>query len=351
MAANFESTFKLATLPGQTEDPVAQTHSGRLPRRNGYIEVPTGLFIEKVDVGMPSLPPVAFYEFSPEAPSSAPPQLIRKAEEGFSPLALSLRDSVWINESDFPAVRDYAEDLLVHPRATAHLKPERRMEALRRSAMIVVEDIFENPNEENLKRGIKVVSSFVHALMKDPQSYLFLSRLSSHDPYTLQHSVGTASNCIVLAKKMGVDSEEGLVDAGFAGLLHDIGKVKVRTEVINKPGPLDDEEWVEMKKHSEEGYQLIAEQKFISERVKRAILEHHEDKTGKGYPRGLSENEVDLYSKIVALCDTFNALTTTRSYSHARSPFDAFKIIREKLMHKTDERLFHELVQIYGGKL
>jgi len=351
MAGPTDSTFKLAPSNGQSEDPVVQAHSGRLPRKNGYIQIPTGLFIEKVDVGMPSLPPIAFYEFDEEAQSAQEPKLLKAPQDSFSPLALSLRDFVWIKEEDYKTIRDYAEDLLVHPRATAHLTPERRMEALRRSAMIVVEDIFENPNEENLKRGIKVVSSFVHALMKDPQSYLFLSRLSSHDPYTLQHSVGTASNCIVLAKKVGINSEEGLVDAGFAGLLHDIGKVKVRTEVINKPGPLDDNEWVEMKKHSEEGFNIIADQSFITERVKRAILEHHEDKTGKGYPRGLSENEVDLYSKIVALCDTFNALTTTRSYSHARTPFDAFKIIREKLMHKTDEKLFAELVQVYGGKL
>src|SRR6185437_665742 len=110
--------------------------------------------------------------------------------------------------------------------STSQLPMEKRMEVLRRSAMKVVEDLFENPSTENIDRSVKVVSSFVYVLMKDPKAYLFLSRLSSHDPYTLQHSVGASVNSIILARKIGISNEQDLQDVGLGGLLHDIGKVK-----------------------------------------------------------------------------------------------------------------------------
>ncbi|HUP57782.1 MAG TPA: HD domain-containing phosphohydrolase, partial [Bdellovibrionota bacterium] len=221
----------------------------------------------------------------------------------------------------------------------------------RRSAMMVCEDLFENPTKENITRSTKVVGSFVYLLMKEPQSYLLLSKLSSHDPYTLQHSVGASVATIILGKKIGMTNEKELLELGMAGLLHDIGKVKVKKEIINKNGPLDELEWEEMRQHSNEGYELVKGHPELSDRTKRAILEHHEDKTGTGYPRGLRASETDIFSRIVCICDIFNALTTDRTYSKARTPFDAFQLMREKLGHKIDQELFKHLVLIYGGKI
>jgi HD-GYP domain-containing protein (c-di-GMP phosphodiesterase class II) len=222
---------------------------------------------------------------------------------------------------------------------------------MRRSALMVCEDLFENPSKENITRSTKVVGSFVYLLMKEPQSYLLLSKLSSHDPYTLQHSVGAAVGSIILGRKIGMSNEKELLDLGLAGLLHDIGKVKVKKEIINKNGPLDEIEWEEMRQHSNEGYLLLKDHPEISERTKRAVLEHHEDKSGTGYPRGIKSAETDIFSRIVCITDIFNALTTDRTYSKARTPFDAFQLMREKLTHKIDGDLFMHLVLIYGGKI
>ena len=196
-----------------------------------------------------------------------------------------------------------------------------------------------------------MVGSFVYLLMRDPAAYMHLATLSSHDPYTLQHSVGTGVNAIILGKKMGIKDETSLTELGLGGLLHDIGKCKVDTKIINKPGPLDEREWGEMQQHSHWGFQLIEGNGELSAPTKRAVLEHHEDKTGKGYPKGILWADVHDFAKIVALCDIFNALTTDRSYSKAKTYFDALALIREKMKHKFDDRAFEALVAIYGGKL
>lgn len=331
---------------GNHQQALESVNAGRVSRQNGYCEIPTAVFVDKIDVNMPPLPPVAFYIFK-----NGKAEMIRKADQPYSPLALSVHETVWIHEEDFHHLKAYAENLIVNPNLAATLPVEKRMEALRKSAMLVVEDLFEHPTEENINKSVKVVGSFVYVLMKDPKAYLFLAKLSSHDPYTLQHSVGTAVASIILAKKLGVNSEKELLEVGLGGLLHDIGKVKVKKEIINKNGPLDELEWDEMRQHAAEGYELIKSNPQIGELTKRAVLEHHENKNGTGYPKGLKGDEIHLFSRIVCLCDTFNALTTDRTYSKARSPYDAFQFIRDKLAHKVDEELFRQLVLVYGGKI
>lgn len=320
--------------------------SGRLKKiQNEYFEIPTSLFVSKLDLKMPSLPEIAFY-----IEKDGKIEILKKPDQKYSTLALSAHENILIHEKDFPEIRRFAEARILSDSApSGKLPTAERMEVLRRAAITTVEDLFNNPSPENVNKSKKVVSSFVYVLMKEPEAYLYLARLSSHDPYTLQHSVGTSVNSIILGRKIGITEEKVLEELGMGGLLHDIGKVKVRREIINKEGPLDEKEWEEMQQHSAMGYEIVKDNPQLSERTKLAILEHHEDKTGKGYPQGLPWQDVDRFAKLVAISDIFNALTTDRSYSKARTPFDAFKLMRDKLSHKIDDDLFRLLVEIYGG--
>lgn len=338
---------------------LAQIHSGKVRTESGYCEIPTSVFVARIDVNMGMHSLVEQLELYLK--KGATFELLKPAGKTYSALALRSFESVWVKESDLALIRKLAEDTILgkpDPTAQASGEPpkpalptESRMTALRQSAINVVEDLFDNPSPENINRSVKVVGSFVYVLMKDPNAYLFLAKLSSHDPYTLQHSVGTAVNCIILGKKIGITREDDLEELGLAGLLHDIGKVKVKKEIINKEGPLDEVEWEEMRQHSREGYEIIKNHPAVTERTKRAILEHHEDKQGTGYPSGLKEGDLDMFSKIVCISDIFNALTTNRSYSKARTPFEAFALMRDKMQHKIDDKLFKSLVMIYGGQV
>jgi HD-GYP domain-containing protein (c-di-GMP phosphodiesterase class II) len=330
-------------------------YAGRTNKRAGFCEIPTTVFVDKIDVNMPDLPPVGFYRLQGDKAEQ-----IRAPDQPYSPLALSLHASVWVREDEMPAVRAFAESLIggnpngggnTESTPAPTLPTEKRMETLRKAAMLVVEDLFDHPTPENIQKSTKMVGSFVYVIMKDPKAYSLLAKLSSHDPYTLQHSVGTSVHCIILGKKSGITSEKELTELGMAGLLHDIGKTRVKKEIINKNGPLDELEWEEMRGHSGFGYEIIKSVPELSDRTKRAVLEHHEDKNGTGYPAGKKTAEVDIFSRIVCLCDIFNALTTDRTYSKARTPYDAFQFMREKLFHKIDDDLFKNLVLIYGGKV
>ncbi len=166
----------------------------------------------------------------------------------------------------------------------------------------------------------------------------------------MQHSVGVATNAIILAKKLGVSDEKELIEVGVGGLLHDIGKTKVPAAIINKKGPLDESEWAIMKQHSLFGYEILKDNPSIGMHAKLAVLQHHEDSNGTGYPMGLSTKQVDFHAKIVTIADIYNAITTDRTYSKAKPPFEAFALIKSKMSHKVDMKLFESLVLIYGGK-
>ncbi|MGK5083912.1 HD domain-containing phosphohydrolase [Bdellovibrionota bacterium FG-1] len=324
-------------------------YAGRLHQQGEFFEVPTATFFKSSEDDIPHLPPISFYRLK----ASKEFERMRTPDQPCSALALLLQPTVWIHQSELAGLLAFAEDLFLGSRNGSiepSLEIDKRMEGLRRTAILVCEDLFENPSPENINKSAKLVGSFVYAIMKEPKAYFLLSRLSSHDPYTLQHSVGTAVQCIILGKKNGITREHELTDLGTAGLLHDIGKTKIKKEIINKPGPLDPNEWDEMHAHPVEGFEIVKVNPLISIRAKNAILEHHEDKNGTGYPFGKKSLEMDLFSRIVGICDIFNALTTNRSYSQARTPFEALHFMKEKLAMKVDEDLFKQLVLIYGGK-
>jgi putative nucleotidyltransferase with HDIG domain len=259
-------------------------------------------------------------------------------------------NTVYIARTEVPAFTQYVEHLLSELGTISPMADEQKVGILRKSAIHVMSDIYADPSPENIERGVKVVSNFVYVLMRDPRAYQLLLQLSSHDHYTLQHCVGVATNAIILAKKVGVHDEASLIEVGVAGLLHDIGKTKVPKEIINKKGPLDETEWAEMKKHAMYGYEILKDNPNIGMRAKLAVLQHHEDVNGTGYPMGLSQAQVSLFARIVTLCDIYNAITTDRSYSAAKPPYEAFVLIKNKLSHKVDMKLFDAMVMIYGGK-
>lgn len=280
----------------------------------------------------------------------------RNQREAFSGFEIqSLLDAgierVYLERHDAHVVRQYLETFLVTSTPQSQISVEAQVSLQRSAAVRITEELFQDPSPENIRKGMKVVSGFVNVLVRDPKAFYHLIRLSSHDPYTYQHSVGVGLNAIALGKRLKIVDEADLADLGIAGLLHDIGKTRVKPEIINKPGPLDKSEWEEMRQHTAWGYELLKDNRDVSQRAKLAVLHHHEENAGGGYPHGLTDNQISIFAKIVSIADIFNALTTDRTYSKAKTPFEAFKLIHTAMMHKVDKQLFAELVMVYGGKL
>jgi putative nucleotidyltransferase with HDIG domain len=142
--------------------------------------------------------------------------------------------------------------------------------------------------------------------------------IEADDEYTGQHTQDVVELTVAVADRLGVD-EETRRAAEFGALLHDVGKVAIPNEIINKPGPLDDEEWRIMKTHTVEGQRMLERVGGLLARVGVVVRASHERYDGGGYPDGLAGEAIPLAARIVSACDAYNAMTTDRSYRKALS--------------------------------
>lgn len=164
--------------------------------------------------------------------------------------------------------------------------------------------------------------------------------LEDKDAYTASHSHGVVSLSLAVADHMRLDpAARRRVE--FGALLHDIGKIAVPAEIINKPGPLDDDEWAVMKLHTVEGQQMLDRVGGVLGEVGRVVRSSHEHYDGSGYPDGLVRNAIPIESRIVTCCDAFSAMTTTRSYREAMS----LEAAREELIRNSGTQFDPEVVE------
>ncbi len=152
------------------------------------------------------------------------------------------------------------------------------------------------------------------------------SALDAKDPYTHGHSYRVTLYSMILANKLNSD-DLFLEELETAGLLHDIGKIAIPQNILCKPGKLTDEEYNIMKKHPEQGEKIITDVKQLS-LISDWLKAHHERWDGRGYPSGLKEEEIPLSARIIALADTYDAMTSTRSYRKALSHEEAIAEIQ-----------------------
>jgi HD-GYP domain-containing protein (c-di-GMP phosphodiesterase class II) len=142
--------------------------------------------------------------------------------------------------------------------------------------------------------------------------------IEADDEYTGDHTQGVVALALEVAAEMGLDAT-GRQRVEFGALLHDVGKIAIPKSIINKPGPLDDEEWALIRTHTVEGQRLLDRVGGLMHDVGLVVRASHERWDGGGYPDGLAGEAIPLEARIVACCDSFNAMTTTRSYRTAMS--------------------------------
>ncbi|NLM98363.1 MAG: HD-GYP domain-containing protein [Halanaerobiaceae bacterium] len=157
-----------------------------------------------------------------------------------------------------------------------------------------------------------------------------LSIVRGADEYTYSHSVNVGILAMIFGRWAGLDYK-GIKQLLYAGMLHDIGKAKIPDEILNKKGSLTEEEYNIMKMHSLYGYEITKSCKLISEKVRRAVLLHHERNDGSGYPFGFRKDKIPFMARVLAIVDTYDAMTSDRVYRGHRPPFDVFRLFEEDL--------------------
>ena len=181
----------------------------------------------------------------------------------------------------------------------------------------------------------KVVTSVVARLDEKRDIVRCINQIKSADQYTYTHCVNVSLLCMLLGKWLGF-SKDKLIKLVQAGLLHDIGKSKVPTEILNKPSKLTSEEYEEIKKHPVYGYRMLEKEHEIDQEVRVAVLMHHERMDGTGYPTGAKGDQINMMARIIAVADIYDAMTSNRVYREKESPFEVFHIMEEEAVGKLD---------------
>ena len=187
-----------------------------------------------------------------------------------------------------------------------------------------------------------LVKAMHASVLRNPGALISLSRIKAADTYTFQHSVSICALLVSFAHALGMDSAS-VEEAGLGGLLHDVGKMKVPNEILNKPGKLTDEEFSIMKSHASISRDILMAVPGISSMVIQIAGEHHEKMAGGGYPRGIAAPEISQIGRMTAIVDVYDALTSNRVYHKGMEPTEVLK----KLLEWSGSHLDGELVQQY----
>ena len=162
--------------------------------------------------------------------------------------------------------------------------------------------------------------------------------IEAKDRYTQGHCQRVADMACAIARKSGLD-EHQLFWFRIGALLHDVGKLVIPEEVLNKPGKLDDAEWQLIRSHTTAGVEMLADIEFPWD-VRPLVESHHERWDGKGYPHGLAGEDIPLIARILTIADVYDALTSVRSYKRAHSHDDTMTILRKDIGTMFDPRVF-----------
>ena len=193
----------------------------------------------------------------------------------------------------------------------------------------------------------ELVDEISASVLRQPSALISLARLKHADEYTYMHSVAVCALMIALARQLDLVETE-VREAGMAGLLHDIGKMRIPPALLNKPGKLSDSEFVTMRRHPKEGARILLDSRQVSALVLDVCLHHHEKVDGSGYPHRLLGEQISLFARMGAVCDVYDAITSNRPYKAGWGPAEAIHKMAEWSRGHFDERVFQCFVRAVG---
>lgn len=197
----------------------------------------------------------------------------------------------------------------------------------------------EKKGSVNLSEIRALGGKLVAEILRNRQAMIHLTDIRTHDDYTFAHCVDVATLSVLLAANLGY-GEEKLRELAVGALLHDVGKVQVDPELLNKPDALTEDEMVLMRGHALFGFEILRRRGGrIPIPAIHIALQHHEKYDGTGYPRGIEGDEIHLHARIVAVADVYDAITSDRPYRSAALPHEAYEIMLASGGHHFDPQI------------
>ncbi|MBQ4132552.1 MAG: HD-GYP domain-containing protein [Desulfovibrionaceae bacterium] len=197
-----------------------------------------------------------------------------------------------------------------------------------------------------VEEGARIVDDIFNSITRNCNALLGLVKLRRRDEYTYTHCINVCVLASLLSVQLG-HKPSVTRKVGLAGLFHDIGKTHIPDAILNKSGPLSNEEFMVMKLHPELGLRHVQEQGLPPE-VMSGISDHHEKLNGKGYPRGLKGDEISETARIITIVDIYDALTSRRVYKDPMLPHQALCLMYSMRGEELDERLLSHFIRTQG---
>lgn len=228
----------------------------------------------------------------------------------------------------------YSEPSTHVPNLIANLSPAGQFnyaKALYFNASKLMEDLMRDVRSGKkiaIEHCEPVVENILDSMYNFPSAFLPLAQIKNRDEYTFQHSVSVSALMVAFGRVLEMPRHE-IKELALGGLLHDVGKAKIPQNILNKPGKLDEAEFILMKHHATDTADLLSNAKGLSEIALNAASQHHERYDGTGYPQGLKGDQISLHGQMLAIADVYDAITSLRVYHKGMPPTEALRKMYE----------------------
>lgn len=231
------------------------------------------------------------------------------------------------------------------------MQKERQSELLYSTSLELASQLLQSEmTSKEFERSKNVCEAVVQLALNDREAFRHLFDVSNHDFYTATHLVNVCTYSVPLAQKMGLNSPQELQNVAIGALLHDIGKTSVPSRILNTTEKLTDQEFDVIKSHVTRGVEQVQKLGKVDRDVINAIAHHHERLDGSGYPAHLQEDNISMIGRIVAVVDTFDAMTSVRPYRKGTHSVEkTLRILNEEKGSRYDTEVVNAFTRMIQG--
>jgi HD-GYP domain-containing protein (c-di-GMP phosphodiesterase class II) len=225
-----------------------------------------------------------------------------------------------------------------------------RAEKVYGSAQLVVSGMMKNitqGREVDSKLAKEAVADCINSILNSPDAMLWLTQVKNKDEYTAQHSLNVCVLSILLGRYLNY-SKKQLHTIGICGLMHDMGKMLVPSDILNKPAKLEQNELVIMQSHTVLGYELLKSSRGIDISAAETAYFHHERMNGTGYPRQIGEENIPYLTRIISIADVYDAITSDKVYQKGETHLKATHILSQHMGSHFDPLLVEKFIECIG---